>query len=283
MPEARVPEIRIEGLVHVYSRGGVRALDGVNLRIRAGERVAIVGQNGSGKTTLVRHLIGLLRPTAGRVLLDGQDVAQHRVAQLAARVGMAFQDPDRQIFARAVGDEVAFGPRNLGVSGAALREAVASALEQTGLAGLEARNPYELGRARRRLLAIASVLAMRTPVLVLDEPTTGQDRAGVATVRSIVDAVAAEGRTVIAITHDLELAAECFARVVVMREGQVILEAPPAEALSGEHADLLRTTNLERPHAARVASLLGIRGVATERDLVEALVAGSSAPAPPAQ
>ncbi|HEY6608582.1 MAG TPA: ABC transporter ATP-binding protein, partial [Candidatus Limnocylindria bacterium] len=126
-------ELSVEGLVHVYPEGPVRALDRVDLRVAAGERVALVGQNGSGKTTLVRHLNGLLRPTAGRVVVDGSDAAGLTVAQLASRVGLVFQDPDRQIFAGSVRVEVEFGPRNLGRSGAELAAAVAAALAATGL------------------------------------------------------------------------------------------------------------------------------------------------------
>jgi energy-coupling factor transport system ATP-binding protein len=269
-----VPELRTEGLVHVYARGGVRALDGVDLRIGPGERVAIVGQNGSGKSTLVRHLNGLLRPTDGRVLLEGADARRMRVAELARRVGVVFQDPDRQIFAGSVIDEVRFGPRNLGVSGATLRIAVQEAMELTGLTGLESRNPYDLGQSRRKLLALASVLAMRTPILVLDEPTTGQDRRGVARVRSVIETASAAGHTVIAITHDMEFVAELFGRVVVMRSGRVILDASPSEAFEASRRDLLRSTNLEAPLAARVASRVGVEAV-TEVDLVAALAAST--------
>jgi len=265
-----VPELRLEGVVHVY-RGGVHALDGVDLRIGAGERVAMVGQNGSGKSTLVRHLNGLLRPTAGRVVIDGTDVLRRHVAELAAIVGVVFQDPDRQIFAGSVIEECRFGPRNLGRSGGAVAESVAEALALTGLTGQEARNPYDLGHSRRKLLALASVLAMRTPILVLDEPTTGQDRAGAERVRSIIDGVAAAGRTVIAVTHDMELAAEHFERVVVMRSGSVILDGPPGEVLDEAHREHLSSTNLEPPLAARLATRLGVRGTVTESGLVAAL------------
>jgi len=266
-----VPELRTEGLVHVYARGGVRALDGVDLRIAAGERVAIVGQNGSGKSTLVRHLNGLLRPTEGRVLVDGADARRTRVAELARVVGVVFQDPDRQIFAGSVLEEVRFGPRNLGRTSAEVRDAVEDALGLTGLKGLESRNPYDLGQSRRKLLALASVLAMRTPVLVLDEPTTGQDRAGTARVRSVIERASADGRTVVAITHDMEFAAELFDRVVVMRSGRVILDGAPGEVFEPGRGDLLRSTNLEAPLPARVAARLGLGTIATEADLVSAL------------
>ncbi len=155
-------------------------------RHRTGEAVAIVGQNGSGKSTLVRHLNGLLRPTEGRVLHDGQDVAGERVAALAARVGIVFQNPDRQIFAGKVRDEVAFGPRILGRTAQQAAAAGAAALEAVGLADAVDANPYDLGYSRRKLLTLASVLAMDTPVVVLDEPTTGQDARGIARVQQVV-------------------------------------------------------------------------------------------------
>ena len=268
-----MPELRVEGLVHVYRDGGVRALDGVDLRITPGERVALVGQNGSGKTTLVRHLNGLLRPTSGRVLIDGTDAATMTVAQLAARVGLAFQDPDRQIFAGAVRAEVEFGPRNLGMRGDELRAVVADALAATGLVGAEATNPYDLGQSRRKLLALASVLAMRTPVLVLDEPTTGQDAAGVERIRAIVAAAAAEGRTLVAITHDMQLAAEAFERVVVMRAGRIVLDGSPEEVFAADAWGTLRSTYLEPPVAARIGERLWLGSTPTDAGLIAALAA----------
>ncbi|HEX9609518.1 MAG TPA: ABC transporter ATP-binding protein [Candidatus Limnocylindria bacterium] len=277
-----MPELRTEGLVHVYPGSGVRALDGVDLRFDPGERVAVVGQNGSGKSTLVRHLNGLLRPTEGRVLVDGSDARGMRVAELARRVGVVFQDPDRQIFAGSVLDEVRFGPRNLGRSATELREAVKEALDLTGLTGLESRNPYDLGGSRRKLLALASVLAMRTPVLVLDEPTTGQDRAGIARVRSVMEGASAAGRTVIAVTHDMEFVAELFGRVVVMRSGRIILDGSPSQAFDAARRDLLRSTNLEAPLAARVAARVGVEAV-TEADLVSALATAARPPQRPPQ
>src|SRR5450759_1276670 len=191
--------VELDGLVHVYP-DGTRALDGVDLVVLAGQRLAIVGQNGSGKSTLVRHLDGLLRPSAGRVLVDGIDASGLKVAQLAARVGLVFQNPDRQIFAGRVRAEVAFGPRNLGRRGARLDGAITAALEATGLSGQVDANPYDLGHSRRKLLALASILAMETPIVVLDEPTTGQDARGIARIQRVVADLAAEGRTVIAIS-----------------------------------------------------------------------------------
>jgi energy-coupling factor transport system ATP-binding protein len=262
--------LRTEGLVYVYP-GGTRALDGVDLAIRRGERVAIVGQNGSGKTTLVRHFNGLLRPTDGGVLVDGADAAGQRVARLAAQVGLAFQDPDRQIFAGKVRSEVAFGPRNLGRTGAELERAVDEALVATGLDGEAGTNPYDLGYSRRKLLALASILAMGTPVVVLDEPTTGQDARGIERVRLIVDSLAGDGRTVVAISHDMRFVAESFERVVVMRDGRIALDGTPAEVFAEAAWPTLESTFLEPPLAARIGARLGLGSTPTDTSLLAAL------------
>jgi len=262
--------IAVERLVHVYPEG-TRALDGVDLAIRPGERVAIIGQNGSGKSTLVRHFNGLLRPTEGRVLVDGADAMGRRVAHLAATVGLAFQDPDRQIFAGKVRNEVAFGPRNLGRAGAEIDAAVSEALTATGLDKDADTNPYDLGYSRRKLLALASILAMGTPVVVLDEPTTGQDARGVDRIHRIVAALAEAGRTVIAISHDMRFVAEAFARVVVMRDGRIVLDGPPAEVFGQAAWPTLASTFLEPPLAARVGVQLELGATPTEEALLSAM------------
>jgi energy-coupling factor transport system ATP-binding protein len=266
-----VTELRTDALTHRYADGDISALEGVDLEITAGERVAIIGQNGSGKTTLVRHLNGLLRPTEGRVIIDGTDASHLTVAQLASRVGLAFQDPDRQIFAGSVRSEVEFGPRNLGRSGIDLADAVDAALEASGLGGEDVTNPYDLGQSRRKLLALASVLAMRTPVLVLDEPTTGQDARGVERVRQVIKAVAAEGRTVIAISHDMRFVAETFERVIVMRGGRVILDGSTSQAFAAEAWDALTSTHLEPPLAAVIGRRLELGSTPTDASLIRAL------------
>jgi energy-coupling factor transport system ATP-binding protein len=265
-----VPSIELEAVSFAYP-DGTRALAGVSLRLEPGEVVAIVGQNGSGKSTVVRHLNGLLRPTSGRVLLGGRDSRSVHVARLAAIVGLAFQNPDRQLFAGRVSAEVAFGPRNLGIRGAALAERVDAALEAVGLAGMAAANPYDLGYSRRKLLALASVLAMRTPILILDEPTTGQDSRGVARVREVVAGAAASGRTVIAISHDMRFVAESFRRVVVMRAGQVVLDGPAGEVFGEAAWPDLRATYLEPPLSALAGARLGLGSTPTDEALVSAL------------
>lgn len=271
-----MPEIRCEAVGFSYP-GGVRALDGVDLVIGEGERVAIVGQNGSGKSTLVRHFNGLLRPSVGRVTVGGLDTRRTRIALLARDVGLAFQDPDRQIFSGSVEGEVSFGARNVGLSGADLESSVVEALRSVGLARDRKKNPYDLGYSRRKLLTIASVLAMGTPIVVLDEPTTGQDARGMRTIQGIVDSLASDGRTVVAISHDMRFVAESFERVVVMRAGRILLDGPVADAFSRERWGILRSTNLEPTYAAALGSQMGLGSTPAEAALIETLVARSGA------
>jgi energy-coupling factor transport system ATP-binding protein len=262
--------LALEGVGFVYP-DGTRALSEVDLTVAAGEVVAIVGQNGSGKSTLVRHLDGLLRPTEGRVLHDGVEISGFRVAALAATVGIVFQNPDRQIFAGRVRAEVEFGPRILGRSPAAVSEAATAALAAIGLEEFADANPYDLGFSRRKLLTLASVLAMHTPVVVLDEPTTGQDARGVARIQRVVASIAADGRTIIAISHDMRFVAETFRRVVVMGAGRVVLDGSPADVFGEPSWPILASTYLGPPLAARVGARLGLGATPTEASLVDAL------------
>ncbi len=263
--------VSVEGLVHRYPNG-IEAVRGVTISIRAGESIAIVGQNGSGKTTLIKHLNGLLRPTEGRVLLDGADIGDQPVNQLAAMVGFVFQNPDDQLFERSVERELAFGPRNLRLGQAVVTRNVAAALAATGLTADRTTNPYDLNVSARKLVALAGVLAMDPALLVLDEPTAGQDDRGIARIGAILAALAAAGRTVVAITHDMEFAARTFRRVVVMREGQVIADGSPQHIFSAAGAGLLASAGLEPPPAARIGARLGMDPVPLDaRELLSRL------------
>ena len=264
--------LSLERVGFVYP-DGTRALEAVDLDIEAGASVAIIGQNGSGKSTLVRHLDGLLRPTEGRVLHDGIDTSGLRTAAMASVVGIAFQDPGRQIFSRRIRDEVAFGPRILGRPPERVAAAVAAALELVGLNDLADQNPYDIGYSRRKLLALASVYAMETPVIVLDEPTTGQDARGVARVAALVATSIAAGRTVIAISHDMRFVAETFARVVVMHRSRIVLDGSAAEVFAEDAWPTLATTFIEPPLAARLGARLGLGSTPTERAFVDAVAA----------
>jgi energy-coupling factor transporter ATP-binding protein EcfA2 len=237
---------------------GVEALRSVTLRIEPTETVAIVGQNGSGKTTLVKHLNGLLRPTAGRVLLAGEDTASEPINRLAERVGFVFQSPDDQLFERSVEREVGFGPRRMGLAVETVTRSVGQAIELCGLDGVRTTNPYDLDLSTRKLVGLASVLATDPAAVVLDEPTTGQDGPGVARVGRIIDALRAAGKSVVAITHDMEFAAAHFERIVVLRQGEVVADGPPSSVFGPANLELLASTGLRPPPAARVAAGMGL-------------------------
>jgi energy-coupling factor transporter ATP-binding protein EcfA2 len=222
--------IRCESVTFAYPDGTL-ALDAIDLAIEPGDGVAIVGRNGSGKSTLVRHWNGLLRPTSGQVLVEGRPTVDRTVAALARVVGLTFQDPTRQLFKGTVRAEAAFGAANVGLRGRELEVAVTEALDLVGLANDASTSPYDLGPSRRRLLAIASVVAMRTPVVVLDEPTIGLDTVQRKVVASLVRGLVAGGATVVAISHDAPFVAACFGRAVRLEAGGIVADGPPSEVL----------------------------------------------------
>ena len=248
-------DIEIASLSFTYP-SSVTALRKVSLSIGTGEAVAIIGQNGAGKTTLVKHLNGLLKPTHGQVRVGSWDTRERSVAQLAARVGYVFQNPDDQLFQRTVRAEVMFGPRNLGWAKNRAAVQVETTLKEVGLLEQAGRHPYDLSPGDRRLVALAAVLAMDTPVIVLDEPTTGLDYAGVERIGRIVDDLRAKGRTLITITHDMDFCAEHFERVVVLAEGRLLLDGPSRSVFA--QADVLAQSDVDPPQLARLASRLGL-------------------------
>lgn len=207
---------------------GREVLHGLNLALDH-RPTAIIGQNGAGKTTLVRVLKGLLKPDSGEIRYQGENLETKTVAELASRVGYVFQNPDDQIFKYKVLEEVMFGPLNIGMSP---QEAEASAHEALRMVGLDEKageNPYDLELSERKMVAIASVLAMNTDVIILDEPTIAQSWNGREKIREIIQAKAAEGKLVIAILHDMDFVANSFARVIAMAHGEILADGAPAE------------------------------------------------------
>jgi len=243
----------IENLSYRYP-SGVEALREIDLQIADNEAVAIIGENGAGKTTLVKHLNGLLQPTSGNVRIGDWNTREHTVAQLSRRVGYVFQNPDDQLFARTVRAEVTFGPKNLDLSPAEVDARVERALQLTALQSLGDRHPYDLHTSKRNLVAIAATLAMETPIVIFDEPTTGQDTHGVAMMGEIIERLKSESRTVIAITHDLDFCAEHFDRVVVMSQGSMLIDDRAEISLAQE--DMLRKAGLEPPQMIRLAKAI---------------------------
>jgi energy-coupling factor transport system ATP-binding protein len=234
--------------------GGVQALEDIDLTIEPGESVALVGENGAGKSTLAKHINGLLKPRAGRVMIGDWDTQAHTPAQLARRVGFVFQNPNEQLFERTVRAEVAFGPKNLGFAAAEVQALVEQALDQMGIAAQAERHPYDLDASQRKLVAIAAALAMQTAVLILDEPTGGQDAAGMGRVAALVEKLKASGRTVLTISHDLDFCAAYFERMVVMAGGCILADGPTAEILA--QAELLNQAGVEQPQLVRLAKAL---------------------------
>jgi len=241
-------------LTHVYPNGA-KALNGIDLRIHKGEFLGIIGQNGAGKTTLVKHFNGLLKPTGGSVIVKGVDTRNTQVSRLARSVGYVFQNPDHQIFAGSVREEIAFGPKNIGMDRAAVNESVEEAIDLLDLREVVDIHPFRLSRGQRQRLAIAGVLAMRPEVIMLDEPTGGQDREQVLRLRKVLQRLNDEGHTIILITHDMELLAESCRRAIVVRGGQVILDGTPAEVF--KETEELRKTFLTPPQISRLSMALG--------------------------
>jgi energy-coupling factor transporter ATP-binding protein EcfA2 len=237
--------------------GGARALDELTLAVPQGQFAAIVGPNGGGKSTLARHLNGLLRPQQGTVAIAGLPAAGRPVGELARSVGYVFQNPDHQIFAPAVREEVAFGPRNLGLAGRALAQRVEETLAAFGLEPLAETPPAVLGYGLRRLVTLASVWAMQPPIWLLDEPTTGLDASFTDLLMARLRDLHQRGHTVLFITHDLKLAAEAQ-RMVVISRGRVALDGPPHAVLAGSAE--LQAVGLRPPPITRLSALLAPHG-----------------------
>jgi energy-coupling factor transport system ATP-binding protein len=248
-------KIEIKDLHHIYP-AGVKALNGISLTIETGEQVAIVGQNGAGKTTLVKHLNGLLQPTSGSVLIGDWDTSKHQVAKLASRVGYVFQNPDEQLFTKNVHQEVSFGPKNLGYESDKVETLVEDALKLTELNDQKETNPYDLSPTWRKMVALASIIAMDTPIIIFDEPTTGQDAANIARMSDAIAILRERGKTVITITHDIDFCAENFERVIALSKGEVLLDGPSNDVLGQE--EILAQTYVDPPQLTRLGLRLGL-------------------------
>ena len=236
---------------YVYPTGNVVALDGLSVEIGAGEVVGVLGQNGSGKTTFTKLLNGLLKPTSGRVVVAGRDTSQHTVQALAAHVGYVFQNPNHQLFATTVAEELAFGPRNIGCTPHEVEERVAEAVEFFDLGAIVKSHPYRISFPLRKLVGIASIFTMRPRVFVLDEPTTGQDHRTTSVINRLIQRLGERGDTVICVSHDMPLIALVTKRALVMWNGQLIADGTPREVFADRAA--MERTHVTPPQITRLS------------------------------
>ena len=246
-------QFRIEKLDFSYL-ADIPVLEDLNMKLDQ-RPTAIIGQNGAGKTTLVKLLKGLLKPVSGSIYFHGEDISDKTVAMLAGSVGYVFQNPDDQIFKYNVMDEILFGPLNIGMDPERAKKEAARALELTGLVGKEKENPYDLELYERKMTAIASVLAMDTDVLILDEPTIAQDWKGRQIIGSIIRSLSGRGKLVIAILHDMDFVAENFERVIIMAHGQVLADGTAKEVFAQE--EVLKKARLQKPYVMQLSEALG--------------------------
>jgi energy-coupling factor transporter ATP-binding protein EcfA2 len=252
------PVIEIRGLRHSYD-GINAALNGVDLTIYRGELLSILGRNGSGKTTLVKHVNGLLKPVEGSVIVLGQDTAQITTAQLAKKVGFCFQNPNHQMITFVVKDELALGPKSLGLDQEEIGRRSLEALEFVGMAGQMEADVMALGKGQKQRLALASVLTMKPEILIIDEPTTGQDPQMTEDIFEIIRRLNEEGTTVLVITHKFDYAAAYTERAVILANGEIVYDGPMGPALTDE--ELLRANSLAQPQVTKLAAKLAVQNV----------------------
>ena len=265
--------IQVEHLTHTYmtdSPFAATALEDVSLTIEDGELIGLLGHTGSGKTTLVQHLNGLLKPTSGKVVVDGLDITEKDVSLLEVRrrVGLVFQYPEYQLFEETVAKDVAFGPKNLGLSEQEVDQRVRFALREVGLAydEIAQRSPFELSGGQMRRVAIAGVLAMRPGTLILDEPTAGLDPAGRRSILGMIRELhAAGGLTVVMVSHNMDDISSLATRLVVMSRGRMVLTGEPRQVF--QHRELLESIGLGIPQAAELAQRLIAEGYPLPADL----------------
>lgn len=257
--------IKAMGVGFTYPTGDP-VLSGVNFTLEPGSVVAIAGPNGAGKTTLALLLNGILLPTRGKIVVGERDTALVPASIIAARVGYVFQNPRSQVFAPTVAEEVAFGPGNLGMSEAEVARVTSEALIEMGLEDSRDLHPYDLNHAELRRLAMASVLAMHTEVVIFDEPTRALDRLDYERFLRVIARLRGEGRTIVVVTHDLDFVGNCCERILVLKNGQVVADGTPRDVFA---ANMI--PELQRPAAMRLADALGLGDdICSESGLVEA-------------
>ena len=246
--------VNVTDLFYTYP-DGTEALKGVNFKVMEGERVAVIGSNGSGKSTLFYHLNGLFSPTKGTVLINEEEITKTNLDKIRMTVGLVFQDPDDQLFAPTVWEDVAFGPRNMGLSKREVAERVNSALNMLHIADLKDKRPDNLSGGQKRLVSIAGVLAMNPEIIVLDEPTSNLDPCtSSAVMHLLVDLSRRMNIALIIATHDVDAVPQYADRIYVMHEGRFVAEGTPEAVFS--NASVIRESHLRLPRIARLMEIL---------------------------
>ncbi len=249
----KIATVQICDLFYQYS-SGQPALKGINLSIAAGEFVALIGQNGAGKTTLAKHLNGLLKPTSGNVIVDGMNTSQYDTSHLSKTIGYVFQNPDHQIFSATVEKELEFGLKNAGFKGKEVKERVNHILRYTGLDRYRNVHPFSLGKGERQMIAVASILVLKPKLLIIDEPTTGSDWVGIQTMMVLIRKLHSGGTTIIMISHDMDLVAQYAKRIIVLKDGGIILDGNPQDVFSNE--EILLDSAIVPPQLCRLSTQL---------------------------
>jgi cobalt/nickel transport system ATP-binding protein len=246
--------IETMNLSHTYP-DGTKAIENINFSVERGKNIAILGPNGAGKSTLLHHFNGLLMPTSGKVNVLGKEVTKQNLDEIRQKVGLVFQDPDDQLFARTVALDVAFGPTNLKLSKAEIEQRVKWALEVTDLKGLENKSPSNLSGGQKRRASIAGVLAMKPEIIILDEPMSNLDPKTSSKVLKLLMELNKElGLTLIIATHDVDLVPLFADEICILNKGQILMQGPPQEIFS--QADLLRSVDLRLPRITHLFEIL---------------------------
>lgn len=263
MNSMKKPIIELTNVSYIYASSKTKALDNINIEIYPGEKIAILGANGAGKSTLFKNLNGIIKPSSGEILVKGERISKNTITRVRQTVGIVFQNPDDQIIAPTVEQDIAFGPINMGLSEKEVESRVKEAIELVNISGLEERSPHHLSGGQKKLVAIAGILAMKPEVIVLDEPTAGLDPFSAGEIMKVMDRMNRElGITVILSSHDVDIIPLFAERVYVLHHGRLEAEGTAKEIFKDK--DLIEQAHLRMPRIADVFKLLQDKGVDVE-------------------
>lgn len=259
--------LETKNLSYTY-HDGTQALKNVNIKIRKGEKIAIMGPNGAGKSTLFSHFNGLNEPTSGHVEIDGEKIIFERdeLIKVRQKVGIVFQDPNDQLFAPTVKEDVAFGPMNLGLDYDEVEKRIRESLEMVGMSGFEEKTPHHLSGGQQKRVAIAGIIAMRPDIMILDEPTAGLDPEGVEKVLDILNKLNNEGISIVISSHDIEMVNQFADKIFVLHDGEIIAEGDKHQIFSDK--ELLKKAHLKAPVTTEILYKLKENGIDVDTEKI---------------